>query len=199
MSKLVLGIGSNDRKYLTKSDGSDTTEYAIWKCMLMRCTKVWRSKHNTYTAADCSENFKSYTFFYEWCQNQIGFGNKDKNGNSWQLDKDLLVKGNKLYSENNCVFIPHRINSLLTKRDSERGKFPVGVCLDKNRNKFLAQCCSSSGKRVRLGGFDTCKDAFIAYKALKEQAVKDVANEYREQLDSRAYQALMQYEVNIDD
>lgn len=199
MSKLVHGIGTNDGKYSTKKDDKRVREYELWKGMLRRCTnKLW-SKYPTYTGTTCSENIKSFTFFYEWCQSQVGFWNIDEKGNCWHLDKDLLTKGNKHYSEDTCVFIPARINTLLTKCNTKRGELPIGVSRHKRDNKFRTQCSDGKGKNKRLGQFSTPEEAFLVYKTYKEQLIKEVANEYCAQLDPRAYQALMNYQVEVTD
>lgn len=87
-------------KYPVSEGGKDTKEYILWKGMLERCySTTLKKKYPTYEGCEASENFKSYEYFYEWCQKQIGFANKD-----WQLDKDLLIKkGNKVYNESTCV------------------------------------------------------------------------------------------------
>lgn len=198
MSKLVHGIGFNSGKYPAVVDGKPLLVYRTWKSMLSRCTEKLCAKFPTYNGVACSENFKSYSYFYEWCKNQKGFGNVDEKGNCWQLDKDLLIKGNKLYSEDTCVFIPSRLNKLLTKRDAERGDFLIGVDFQKSAKKYRARCCDGSSNHY-IGLFCTQEEAFSAYKLYKESLVKQVANEYKEQIDSRAYQTLMNYEVNITD
>lgn len=198
-NKLVRCIGFKGIDYSTCSNGKTLKEYSLWSSMLTRCTeKLWVSRP-TYVGTTCSENFKSYSFFYEWCQEQVGFGNTDENGKSWCLDKDLLIKGNKIYSEEVCVFVPHRINNLLTKRNASRGKFPIGVYMETTRNRFHALCSVGKSKRKHLGYFNTPQEAFQAYKTFKEALIKQVANEYKEQLDSRVYEALMNYEVNEND
>ena len=65
-------------------------------------------KRNTPTYEGCkvSDNFRSYEYFYEWCNNQIGFGSE-----GWHLDKDLLIKGNKVYSENRHYVAPAQSQS----------------------------------------------------------------------------------------
>lgn len=199
MSKLVHGIGTNDGKYPALKEGKPTKEYDLWKHMLHRCTEKNWIKNPTYDNVSCSKNFKHYSFFYEWIHKQVGFGNKDEKGRCWNLDKDLLVKGNKIYSEDVCVFVPQRINNLLTKCNASRGEWPVGVNWHKSTKKFQSQCNKGGGKLQYLGLFATPKEAFQAYKTFKESLIKEVANEYKEQLDERAYEALMKYEVNIDD
>jgi len=200
MSKLVAGLGYNNRKYPVRVNSKDTDEYVAWHNMLHRCTKHNWEVNSSYIDCGVSENFKSYTFFYEWCQTQVGFRNKDENGKFWNLDKDLLIKGNKLYSEDTCVFVPHKVNTLLTKRYSKRGEFPIGVCWHKATSRYTAQCGEGIGcKPSYLGLFDTPTEAFQAYKTCKEFRVKEVAERYKQQLDTRAYQALMKYEVNIND
>jgi len=198
MSDLVFGIGVNDGKYPTQIGGKAFKEYSLWIDMLYRCTQKYWDKFPTYIGVTCSENFKSYSYFYEWCQKQIGFGNKDENGERWNLDKDILVKGSKLYSEYVCVFVPQRINSLLIKRDTCRGEWPVGVVWDKGAKKFRASC-SKGGKRQNLGRFNTPQEAFQAYKTFKETVIKQVAEEYKHQLDVSVYEALTNYEVNEND
>ncbi len=198
-SKLVYGIGFNDKKYLAKIKGKHTDEYIAWQNMLMRCTKSCWDKHSTYIGAYCSDTFKSYSSFYDWYQTQPNANNRDEDGKKWCLDKDILVKGNKMYSETTCIFIPQRINALLTKSNATRGKHPIGVSWKKQSDRYSARCNTDRGVAKHLGYFDTPEEAFCVYKAYKEQLIKDVANNYKDLLDSHAYDALMNYSVDIDD
>ena len=198
-SKTIQGIGYNDEKHPSRVSGKKIREYRTWTNMLLRCTENSWVHRPSYTGTTCSENFKSYSYFYEWCNKQVGFGNIDDNMESWHLDKDLLIKGNKLYSEDNCVFVPKKINTLLVKSDALRGAHAIGVHLVKKTNKYTAQINNSCGVRQHLGCFDTEQDAFFSYKAAKEAYIKQVAEEYKSSLDQRAYQALMNYQVEITD
>ena len=131
---------------------------------------------------------------YEWCHKQIGFNNK-----GWHLDKDLLTKGNKVYSENTCVFIPKEINLMLIKSTASRGEYLIGVYWNKKDNAFIAQVGKSKGKQEKLGFFKTELEAFNAYKEAKETFIKEQAEKWKSQIDERAYNALMNYQVDITD
>ena len=194
-SPSVYGVGVLGTKYPISDGGRDTKEYELWKNMLKRCyNDDCKKKQPTYEDCEASENFKYYEYFYEWCHKQIGFGNE-----GWQLDKDLLVKGNKVYSENTCVFIPREINSLLIKREASRGEHLIGVCWCSKDKAFIAQVRKNKGKREWLGYFKTEIEAFKAYKTAKEAFVKEQANKWKDKIDDRAYNALMKYTVEITD
>ena len=199
-SPTVFGVGIVGTKYLASVNGVKTKEYTLWCNMLSRCysnTNIcdgFKKKNPTYEGCEVSDNFKSYEYFYEWCNKQVGFGNE-----GWHLDKDLLVKGNKVYSEDSCIFIPKEINLLLTKSTASRGKHLIGVHWDKAHKAFKAQVNKSKGKREYLGSFNTETEAFNAYKEAKESFVKEQANVWKSQIDDRAYEALMNYTVNITD
>lgn len=200
--KPIFGIGINTGEFPASIGNKPTKEYILWTGMLRRCTREWLIKKPTYIGCTISENFKSYAFFYEWCQEQVGFENKDDKNMAWHLDKDLLIKGNKLYSEDTCVFIPLRVNSLLVKGDSIRGKYPIGVRKQTKDKRFKSYCkdgTEGTNKQTQLGSFDTVEEAFQAYKTFKEAIIKRVAEKYKDQLDPRAYQALMNYQVEITD
>ena len=172
-SPSVFGVGVTGTKYLTTINGVITKEYDLWHSMLRRCySDTSKKKNPTYECCEVSDNFKSYEYFYEWCNKQIGFGN-DGNGNPFQLDKDLLIKGNKVYSENTSVFIPSEINSLLINCTASRGKHLIGVYWSKTANAFVAQVNKGKGKRDYLGYFKTEIEAFNAYKQAKEAFIKD--------------------------
>jgi len=197
--KSVCGIGFNIGKYPCKSGKKNTTEYEHWRGMLRRCQETWWSKHPAYIGTSCSDNFKHYSFFYEWCNQQVGFGNKDENGKLWQLDKDLLASGSRNYSEDVCVFIPQSINKLITKHEGQRGEYLIGVNWKKSNSCFIAQCNGRETGRKHIGCFQTQEEAFLAYKTFKEAYIKEIAEQYKLQLDPRAYAALMQYTVEITD
>ena len=198
-SKLVQGIGTKGTEYPTIESNKKLKEYILWCNMLLRCKEKYWNRHPSYAGTTCSENFKSYSYFYRWCQEQIGFNDKSEKGRSWCLDKDLLVKGNKAYSENTCVFIPHRVNCLLIKQDSTRGGYPIGVYWKKKNNQFCVQCADGSGSQKYLGLFTNYSEAFKVYKDFKEKHIKSLAEEHKHQLDPRAYEALMNYQVQETD
>ena len=195
----VYGVGILGTKYPSKVSGVTTKEYVPWCSMLKRCySDSYKKKNPTYKDCEVSENFKSYEYFYEWCHKQVGFGN-DGNGNPFHLDKDLLIKGNKVYSENTCVFIPSEINSLLIKREALRGEYLIGVYWSKTNKAFRARVNKNKGASEHLGYFNTELEAFNAYKVAKETYIKEQANKFKSQIDERAYEALMNYQVEITD
>ena len=191
----VYGIGVFGIKYPSRVNGVKTKEYKLWHSMLVRCySDTIKKKHPTYIGCGVSGNFKSYEYFYEWCQKQIGFGNK-----GWHLDKDLFVKGNRVYSEDSCVFLPQEVNTLLTKRTNSRGEYSIGVSWSKTSKAFVATVAKNKGKTEWLGYFKTEIEAFNAYKTAKESFIKEQANNLKSQIDPRAYNALMNYQVEITD
>ena len=191
----VCGVGILGTKYLSAVNGVLTKEYDLWHSMLRRCySDTCKKKQPTYEGCEVSDNFKSYEYFYEWCNEQIGFNNE-----GWHLDKDLLIKGNKVYSESTCVFIPAEVNALLTKCTNSRGEHLIGVYWYKRDKAFVARVNKSKGGREYLGSFNTEIEAFNAYKTTKESFIKEQAEKYKSQIDERAYNALMNYEVNGND
>ena len=194
-SPSVYGVGVVGTKYQPTIDGVNTKEYELWKSLLQRCySDDFKKKRPTYIGCEVSENFKSYEYFYEWCHKQIGFSNQ-----GWQLDKDLLIKGNKVYSESTCVFIPSEINSLLIKCTASRGEHLIGVYWSKTANAFASMVSKNKGKQEWLGCFNAEIEAFNAYKTAKESFIKEQADKWKDKIDTRAYNALMNYTVNIDD
>ena len=194
-SPSVYGVGILGTKYPSTINGIHTKEYMLWCHMLERCySDIYQKKKPTYEGCEVSDNFKNYEYFYEWCHKQIGFSNQD-----WHLDKDLLVKGNKVYSENTCVFLPKEINSLLTKCIASRGEHLIGVYWCNTKKAFISQVSRNKGKQECLGSFNTELEAFNAYKKAKESFVKEQANKWKDQIDIRAYNALMNYTVEITD
>ena len=191
----VFGVGVLGTKYPSKINGVLTKEYILWCSMLKRCySDTFKKRRPTYKGCKVSNNFLRYEHFYEWCQSQVGFGNE-----GWQLDKDLLIKGNKVYSESTCVFIPSEINAILTKSTASRGEHLIGVSWNKKANAFKARVNKNKGKQEHLGCFKTELEAFDAYKQAKESFVKEQAGKWKGEIDNRAYEALMNYAVEITD
>jgi hypothetical protein len=198
MSKLVCCVGFNDRTRPATVDGKDVKEYRLWSDMINRCFNEKRqTRQPTYKGCNVSNNFLRYSFFYDWCQEQIGFGKVDENGRYWQLDKDLLFIGNKTYSETTCVFVPSEINKFFTDRGSNRGDYPIGVSFHKQRGKFSAYCTVNS-KLQHLGLFNTPQEAFAVYKPFKEALCKQLALKWQHEIDERLFNAMMNWEINHD-
>ena len=187
---LIYGVGYNSRgKYKSKIDRKNTKEYDAWHDMMKRCyNPKYQEKFPTYRGCSVSREWHDYQVFAEWYINSVGYVN------NYQLDKDLLVRGNKIYSADFCCLVPQELNSLLTDRKAARGLYPVGVTATESMNKFRARLRVDNNE-VYLGRYRTIEEAFAAYKSAKELNVKSMAVRWRGKIDSRAYQALLEWRV----
>lgn len=187
----VSGFGIVGDTNIRDEQGIIEKEYRKWERMLDR---VYARPTKSYLDCAVSLKFQRYVDFKEWCNKQVGFDQED-----WVLDKDILIKGNKEYSPETCCFVPSDINAIFIRQENIRGEYPIGVWFDKRRGNYQADVCVGRKKRVRLGSFDTPESAFQAYKQAKEAYIKEVAEIYKDQIDIRVYEALMKYEVDIND
>lgn len=176
------------------TDGKITKEYNLWSGMMTRCyNPKYHQNKPTYVGVEVCDSWLHMDNFADWCQHQIGYKSE-----GFQLDKDILVKGNKLYCPELCVFVPTEINSQLTKANSRRGDYPIGVSWHKGHEKFMA-CLRVDKKTKHLGYFTDVTKAFEAYKVAKENYLKVLADKYRDVIDPRCYDALYNYKVEITD
>ena len=183
-----FGIGPYSSR---DKNGKQTRCYKTWKEMIGRCYCPSISSYKNYGKQGvtvCSEwlNFQNYAkWYYDNCYDE-----------SFVIDKDFLVKGNKIYSPNYCCFIPSEINSAITLRNRNRGDTPVGVRI--KNNKIIAQI-NYMNKKKHLGTFDTIEEAFAVYKKEKEICLKEYADKYKSILPKHVYNAICNYQILITD
>ena len=153
--------------------------------MRYRCTPGSYQQRTHPTYIGCKNGFPSFNAFVEWHREQPGYclGH--------EIDKDLLVKGNKVYGLDTCCLIPREINMMVQGPHRSNTGMPVGVYFDKVRGNYQAQCGGSN----KLGRHPTAESAFAAYKVYKEAKLKELAEKWKDTLCTRAYEALMNYEV----
>lgn len=195
LGKGYLGEG----KYKMSENRKLKKEYKIWYSMLERCyDPKYQEKHPSYKGCKVEDYLLNFQHMGEWIEENY----YEVSGEQMCLDKDILCKGNKVYSRDTCIFVPKRINSLFTKCDKSRGKNPIGV-IELLSGNYQAYCNNGNGKSVCLGTYKTKKEAFQVYKQYKEKLIKEVIDLYEgvipEPFYSRLREVMYNYEVEIDD
>lgn len=181
-------------RYTARINNKNTEEYTRWHGMLKRCYDgKYQNKYPTYIGCTVDEEWLNFQNFAEW---YILEKEKYNLNEKLELDKDILIKSNKIYSKNTCVLVPKKINLLFTKNDLARSDLPIGV--KHNGDKFQARL-SIDGKEEYLGTFDTTEEAFYCYKKAKEKEIKRVADLYKDKIPTRLYEAMHNYKVEITD
>lgn len=176
--KLVCGVGRNNACYITQPviEGKKIIcpYYRRWMDMLKRCYSIrYLEKYPTYKNCEVCKEWHTFSNFRQWMETQ------DWNGK--QLDKDIILPNNKLYSPDTCVFVSSQVNSLLLDCGKSKGKCKQGVCFYKNSGKFLAHCRDSVGKKRHLGTFPTEQLAYEAYVTYKHALILKVSNEQEDE------------------
>ena len=175
-----IGVGEHP----VSVNGKLTSAYGTWKNMLRRCyDPKYQAGKPTYIGCSVHPDWHNFQNFAEWFEKQYF-------ATCWDLDKDLITEGNKIYSVDTCVFIPQQLNKLLTDSGNARGDLPQGV--SRHRKGYLAHL-RIDGKRHSLGTHATPEEAHQAYKLAKEANVKRMAEQYKCLIDSRVYESLMRY------
>lgn len=187
-------IGEGEHKVC--ENGKDTHIYKVWIGMLKRCYDENANRYDLYggSGATVCEEWHNFQNFAEWYEeNYYQVGNE-----RMEIDKDILIKGNKIYSPQTCIIVPRTINSLFVKSNSIRGDYPIGVSKGRTEGKFAVRC-NYRGREKGLGEYFTIKEAFNVYKYFKENYIKEVADEYKPYIPKELYDAMYRYEVEITD
>lgn len=198
----VYGVGINDSettiaKYKTIFlENGTKAKRAVWFCpfhkkwqaMLERCySPRWHKKQPTYVGCTVCEEWKYFSNFRSWMETQDWEGK--------QLDKDILIEGNKVYSPETCVFVDQKVNKFLTERGNDRGRYMLGVHIKPSGLYFA--CCNSvvTNKQVYLGAYQTEKEAHLVWLEYKLSQAIILAEE---QTDERVSKALInRYESRL--
>lgn len=190
---LVYGVGVNDVDYNVFKD----KEYRIWQKMLSRCfDEKTKQRQPSYINVSCCD---SWLHLSKFIKDIRSLDNHEMAiSESWELDKDILVKGNRVYSLETCCFVPGEINKLLVSRSRFRGDQPIGVSLIKGTSRYRAQL-SVNGEQIHLGRFGSAEDAFNCYKKAKEDRIIQVANKFKSIISKEVYNALIRWKVDIND
>ena len=163
--KPLFGVGTNDADYMTNPTVNGVMlcdpAYRAWSGMLMRAyDERYHEKQPTYSGVTVCKEWHSFRAFRAWWLANYREG--------YELDKDLLVVGNREYSPDACIYIPSRLNTFTIDCGAVRGEFPIGVCLNDQIGKYRSRCSNPiTGKRHSLGYFTTPEEALDAWLDFK--------------------------------
>jgi hypothetical protein len=198
--KKVYGIACmGEGRYKSRINDRPTKCYDTWRQMIRRCyDKKFQEKYPTYKHCRVCDEWLNFQNFAEWYYDNF----YEIEGETMCLDKDILMKHNKIYSPETCIFVPQTINGLFVKCDKSRGESVIGT--SPHQGKYVVNCClinpeTGESKNEYLGIYDTQEKAFEVYKYYKEKNIKMVADYYFGKIPNKLCDALYRYEVEIDD
>lgn len=173
---LVLGFGVNDADYqvsvYVRGKKKICPYYRRWFEMLRRCyDSKYQETHPTYIGCSVTEEWKYFSNFKRWMEKQDWEGR--------QLDKDILIRDNKIYSENSCIFVESKINSFLTDHAAKRGNMKQGVLYVEKLKKYRARISDRKGGMKHLGYFDSEYEAHLVWWEKKIEYAKDLIKEFK--------------------
>jgi len=188
--KLLFGVGVNDAGYTVRKRGKGADRNKIvWSCpfydrwfgMMSRCyAQSMKARNPAYAECSVCPEWRRFSDFRKWMQSQDWHGK--------QLDKDIIIAGNKIYSAETCCFVSRALNAFLVDSASSRSGFPPGAAWFKQTRRFVAKCKNPfTGKADHLGYFDNPEDAHEAWRQRKHELACRYADE---QADERIAKAL---------
>ena len=181
--KLVYGFGTNDSPAPVRVNGKTIPSYKRWQNMLQRCyCPKFLALNPTYVGCSVHEDWLLFSNFQRFF---------DKNYiQGYQLDKDLLIHGNREYSEGACVFVPQWLNPFVNEKEGARGKYLIGASL-LECGKFVSQCRNPITKKPEtLGRFLTEQEAHDTWKNRKAEHVRNMKS-VLDAIDTRIYPNLL--------
>ena len=181
-------------KYKAKCEGKNTKPYSVWRNILTRCYREEGLKNLTYKDCSVCTSWLNFQNFARWYEKECEGLSENK---TYQVDKDLLCKGNKVYSPETCTLITQEINSLIAYEQASDSTLPVGVYLNNGVvDKYYAMC-RVEGVNTYLGQYNSPDEASLAYTRQKESTIKIQAiKAYNKgELSKEARDALLEWKV----
>ena len=184
--KPVYGWGINDLPYTVKPWEVDENGkrvdpcpyYDRWIQVLKRTLSAKVKERRTcYTDAEICDRWQKASEFKAWIETQIWEepGRPDK----LQLDKDILIPGNKLYSPETCAFVPRELNCVLIVIDNALGVPGVLQRFYKSGRERFVATITTRDVRKDVGSYRTLIEAHAAWQLAKIERLEFELNEYR--------------------
>lgn len=185
--KSVAGVGINDATYISQPTIGGGLRvrcpaYNTWIAIINRGhSSTFKRKHPSYSTATVDDAWHSFMSFRSWWIGNYVDG--------WQLDKDLLIDGNKSYGPGKCLYVPNWVNTIIEYGESINPDLPIGVCKNKSGRMPYQATVSINGRTKHLGRFNNPLDAHKAYVSAKLNHIDSVADELNA-IDQRLYHAI---------
>lgn len=194
--KITVDDLGREQAYVPFLNSNRMKARRLWNDMQTRCYNA--KLHERYPEYEgcsiCDYWLEDKERFFKWVEENYYMVGSEQ----MDLDKDILVKRNKVYSPETCVFVPHSINTLLLNCKRKRGKYPLGVNYEKGKNKYRA-ALNIDCRIVKLGHFNTPEEAFMEYKRHKEALIIVVADKYKGKIPNKVYDAMINWKIDIND
>ena len=182
----VYGVGfMGAGRHKSTGDHGKSKAYGIWTGMLKRCygDDIVKSP-KSYDGVTVCEDWHCYQNFAEWYESHKFYGK------GYDIDKDLLVEGNKIYSPETCTLVPKDVNQIITDGGARIRGDMMGITFVGSKNKFCAKI-SIKGKSKNLGYYEDPVEARVVYLKSKAKYIRDTAIEYHGKIEPKVFDRLM--------
>lgn len=159
--------------------------YSIWSGMIHRATnEKYKQSSPSYIGASVCEEWIYFSNFKAWMEKQ--------NWQGKELDKDIILRGNRHYSPETCVFVDGFVNKLFRDSFKKDRTEPFGVYWATRDKTYVAQI-SENGKTRRLG----CSSNKLAAHKLWQKAKLEHIEDYLSTFDANLSQNNMVVALTI--
>lgn len=175
-----------------------TLAWQRWRGIQNRCNPGGNVQRKRPTYVGCANGFSDFQDFADWCQSEPGHFDVDDSGRQFELDKDLISPGNKIYSRETCCFVPGRVNRLIVfPSNRNRPDLPIGCSFHKHTKQYYSYINGPDGKSVHLGHYRNPLDAHRAWQFAKAAAIRAAVVNMPDHL-SRAAIAVLRIAESIE-
>ena len=184
--RTLFGVGYlGDGEYMARKNHKMEDSYEIWSKIIERC--YWYPQKYPAYHGKCivCDKWHNYQNFAKWFNE-----NKYEVEGRLHIDKDILFPNSNIYSEETCLLVPQIINMMFMNKPNKRG-LPNGI--HKTKNGYLAEY-----NEKKLGIYQTVELAYKAYASEKEKAIRQLADEYKNIIPEKVYNALYAYRFDIN-
>ena len=185
----VFGIGYiGEGVHKTTINRKKNPFYSVWTGLMRRCFDInFKNKRKTYQNCTVDKTWHNFQNFAKWALNQ-------KYEEFWELDKDILIKGNKHYSPDTCCFVPMKINLMFNGKTLLNDSTEISTGIYKRGSIFYVYCCDGKTQKY-LGKADSVQDAKNIYKFGKENIIKLTAEKYKNSIDEKVYKSMIDWKI----
>lgn len=175
MFATIAGWGINDADYKVRTVvNGKVTLCPFYRKWITIISRAYSEKSAVYrpplVGNSIHSDWKYFSAFKLWMESKVWFG--------LEIDKDIIVKGNKEYGPTTCCFVPKYINMLISPNNKNSTGLPLGAVASAGCvGRYNAT--SQGGKSQYLGSFGDPMEAHRVWCLAKAKHIEDTVERWR--------------------